>query len=30
MDIDDAQSKFGNKYDGAIKEMQDYTKEIDP
>jgi len=30
MDIDDVQSKFGNKYDGAIKEMQDYTKEIDP
>ena len=30
MDANDVQSKFGNKYDGAIKEIQEYTREIDP
>jgi hypothetical protein len=28
MDIKDVQSKFGNKYDGAIQQMQDYTKSL--
>ena len=30
MDIDDIRSKFGNKYDKGIKEMEDYTKSIPP
>lgn len=30
MDIDDIRSKFGGKYDSAIKEMQDYAKTLDP
>ncbi|WP_234706296.1 MULTISPECIES: hemagglutinin repeat-containing protein [Xanthomonas] len=30
MDIDDIRSKFGNKYDDAIKQMVDYTKTLDP
>ena len=29
MDIDDVQSKFGNKYDDAIEQMRDYTDELD-
>ena len=28
MDIDDVQSKFGNKYDKGIQQMKDYTKTI--
>ncbi len=28
MDIDDIRSKFGNKYDDAIEQMQKYTNEI--
>ena len=28
MDIDDVKSKFGNKYDKAIKEMRDYTLKL--
>ena len=30
MDIKDAQSKFGDKYDEGIKQMQDYTGKIPP
>ena len=30
MDVDDIQSKFGNKYDDAIQQMQRYTDELDP
>jgi hypothetical protein len=30
MDIDDVRSKFGTKYDPAIKEMLEYTDTIDP
>jgi filamentous hemagglutinin len=30
MDIDDIRSNFGNKYDDAIKEMQDYARTLDP
>jgi len=26
MDIDDIRAKFGSLYDGAIKQMQEYTK----
>ncbi|HCG8219558.1 TPA: VCBS repeat-containing protein [Vibrio parahaemolyticus] len=29
MDIDDVKSKFGNKYDSAIKQMQNYTDTLD-
>ncbi|NNU14776.1 hypothetical protein HK107_00375 [Parvularcula sp. ZS-1/3] len=29
MDIDDIQSKFGDKYDDAIQEMRDYTDTLD-
>lgn len=29
-DIDDIRSKFGNKYDNAIKEMVEYTKTLNP
>lgn len=29
MDIDDVQSKFGNKYDDAIDQMKQYTESID-
>ena len=28
MDINDVRSKFGNKYDEGIKQMQDYTEEL--
>lgn len=28
MDVDDIRSKFGNKYDKAIKEMIDYSKTL--
>ena len=28
MDVDDVRSKFGNKYDKAIKEMIDYSKTL--
>src|SRR5690606_6965105 len=30
MDIDDIRSKFGNKYDSAIKEMTDYINTLNP
>ncbi len=30
MDIDDIRSKFGNKYDDAIKQMKDYAKTLNP
>ena len=30
MDVNDIRAKFGNKYDVAIKEMQNYAKKIDP
>lgn len=30
MDVDDIRSKFGNKYDKAIKEMIDYSKTLNP
>ena len=30
MDIDDLRSKFGDKYDPAIKEMEEYLKTLDP
>ena len=30
MDIDDVQSKFGGKYDDAIRQMRDYTDKLDP
>ncbi len=30
MDIDDIRSKFGNKYDDAIEQLQDYVKTLDP
>ena len=30
MDIDDVQNQFGDKYDGAIDQMREYTKEVDP
>ena len=30
MDIDDLQSKFGNKYDSAIKEMESYVDTLNP
>ncbi|MCF2910373.1 RHS repeat-associated core domain-containing protein [Pseudoalteromonas sp. DL2-H2.2] len=29
MDVNDVQSKFGTKYDSAIREMQDYTDKLD-
>jgi filamentous hemagglutinin len=29
MDVDDIRSKFGNKYDDAIKQMTEYTETID-
>jgi uncharacterized protein RhaS with RHS repeats len=29
MDVNDVQSKFGTKYNSAIKEMQDYTDKLD-
>ncbi len=28
MDIKDVQSKFGRKYDAAIRQLVDYTKKI--
>ena len=30
MDIDDIRSQFGDKYDGAIQEMLDYSRTLDP
>ena len=30
MDIDDLRSKFGNKYDSAIKEMESYVDTLNP
>ena len=30
MDVNDIQSKFGDKYDKAVDQMLDYTEEIDP
>jgi RHS repeat-associated protein len=29
MDINDVRSKFGNKYDGAIAQMEEYTRTLD-
>ncbi|ENM5771362.1 hypothetical protein V4V48_003074 [Vibrio mimicus] len=29
MDINDVRSKFGNRYDDSIKQMQDYTNKLD-
>lgn len=30
MDLKDIRSKFGNKYDNAIKEIVEYTKTLNP